>query len=97
MAYKTRLCTCPADSKLVFLGHLRDCPEAFIDQLTAEVLEVVLGSPLEELPTPPQELSLYLCFGCHLIHQKLSEVGQCQGAWARPDVHFKRVTYQLVE
>ncbi|MDH2424784.1 hypothetical protein [Sphaerisporangium sp. TRM90804] len=27
MAKKTAQCTCPADSKLVFLGHLRDCPE----------------------------------------------------------------------
>ncbi len=27
MAYKTARCTCPADGALVFLGHLRTCPE----------------------------------------------------------------------
>ncbi|UBU10010.1 MerR family transcriptional regulator [Nonomuraea gerenzanensis] len=27
MARKTARCTCPADGKLVFLGHLKTCPE----------------------------------------------------------------------
>lgn len=27
MAEKTARCTCPDDSKLLFLGHLKDCPE----------------------------------------------------------------------
>jgi hypothetical protein len=31
MARKTPRCTCPADGKLVFLGHLKTCPEV-VDQ-----------------------------------------------------------------
>ncbi|MFB4275786.1 hypothetical protein ACBJ59_10875 [Nonomuraea sp. MTCD27] len=51
MARKTPRCTCPADSKLVFLGHLKTCPEVAdefgqrVEQLTFQQV-IDRGLPL---------------------------------------------------
>lgn len=86
MAYKTTRCSCPADSKLVFLDHLRDCPEVANDLDPAET------------PPPPQELIAYICASCGKPHLSRAPLMKCHnsGRWVQEGVHYYSQRYALV-
>jgi hypothetical protein len=94
MAYKTAQCTCPEDSKLVFQGHLPECPEVAEPELSqdADLLRSLA-------PPPPQEIITFICAVCGRPHLSRAPLMKCHnsGRWVLEGVHYYSQRYRLVE
>lgn len=101
-SYKTAICTCPADSRLVFLGHEPGCPERAPERISQAELDRELAEFREDVatlralaPEPPQEIKVYLCFNCEKIHLRVLEIRRCYQRWVHLYTDYAVIRYQL--
>jgi hypothetical protein len=101
MAYKTARCICPSAGNLQLVDHLPACPDYVSEAELQRELDQFRqdAAMLRALaPSPPQELSVFICLVCGKPYLKLTQLRRCHfsGTWVQEGQHYVTWRYALV-